>query len=136
MQFNRSGAALFVLVFLPLVSGCLRDPGKVKSNRPMVNYDTSGVESEAWDTPPKLKSGRAPIYPASALLKGTPGTAVVSHCIEVDGTTSDAKVAESSGPHFGDHSLIAVKEWIYEPARKDGQAVRACVLTPFEFAGK
>lgn len=85
------------------------------------------------DTPPRLISGRAPIYPISKLLKGRGGEAVISFTIDVDGTTKDFVVISTTYEYFASHAIVAVKDWRFEPAKKDGHPVAIRVRQTFLF---
>jgi protein TonB len=79
------------------------------------------VGSGKYDTQPKLISGRAPVYPMSQWRSGKSGFANVTFTIGRDGMTSDISVEQASYAYFGNHTIIAVKDWKFEPARKNGQ---------------
>lgn len=64
-------------------------------------------------------------YPQSALRRGIGGAASLCFHIEMDGTVSDVKVAETSGNDAIDRAAVnCVSTWRYKPAIKDGQPVR------------
>ena len=94
------------------------------------------VRSDACDTlctPPRRISGRAPIYPISKLLKGAGGEALIAFTVDVDGTTKDFVVISATYPYFGSHAIVAVKDWRFEPATKDGHPVAVRVTQLFQF---
>jgi TonB family protein len=81
------------------------------------------VGSGKYDTPPKLVSGSAPVYPMSQWRSGKSGFANVILTIGRDGRTYDISVEQASYAYFGSHTIIAVKDWKFEPARNNGQPV-------------
>jgi TonB family protein len=74
------------------------------------------VGSGKYDTPPKLVSGSAPVYPMSQWRSGRSGFANVTFTIGRDGRTYDITVEQASYAYFGSHAIIAVKDWKFEPA--------------------
>lgn len=95
--------------------------------------DIVGAESADWDTPPKLISGKRPIYPISQVLNGNSGSAILAFTIDVDGRARGFEVLEASDKRFADHAIIAVREWTWQPATKDGAPIAARVSQSFEF---
>ena len=74
-------------------------------------------------TPPRVVTRSAPEYPASAKAAKITGVVVMETVIEADGTISSVKVLRSPHPDLGDAAVKAVREWRFEPARKDGKPV-------------
>jgi protein TonB len=75
-----------------------------------------------------------PAYPASARRLGEQGRVLVRVELDERGQVSAARVAQSSGSaRLDDAGLAAVRQWRCNPARRDGQPVRAVALQPFNF---
>ena len=91
------------------------------------------LKSNRFDVAPRRISGTAAIYPFTAAMKNDCGSAQVEFTIGEDGKTRDIKVIKSSTPYFGGHSAFAVKDWLFEPARKDGKPVAVTVRQDFSF---
>lgn len=75
-----------------------------------------------------------PNYPPAALRRGDRGTVVVR--VEVDASGSPAGVAlvERSGSRDLDRAAMeAVRDWRFQPAQRDGQAVAGALEIPFDF---
>jgi TonB family protein len=89
--------------------------------------------SPHYDTPPKLISGKAPLYPVSHARAGSSGFADVAFTVGPDGKTYDMHVIRASYPYFGSHTIVAVRDWRFEPALKNGKPVpvKARVVMPF-----
>ena len=81
----------------------------------------SEVLAGGLDTPPKFISGNAPVYPQSQWRSGNSGFAVVAFTVGLDGRAHDIRVLRASYPYFGIHTIIAVMDWKFEIARKNGQ---------------
>jgi TonB family protein len=73
------------------------------------------------------------LYPISQARSGSSGYAIVSFTVDVDGKTQDIQVMKASYPYFGSHTVLAVREWKFEPARKNGKPVpmKARLVMPF-----
>ena len=101
--------------------------------QPMPNSALEWPKSSQYDTPPKLVSGNYPVYPISHLRFNKSGVAVVAFTVGQDGRTYDIQVLEASYPYFGSHTVLAVRNWKFEPARKNGQPVvaRTKLIMPF-----
>jgi protein TonB len=100
---------------------------------PMTNSTLSWPNSSNYDTPPKLISGNYPVYPVSHARAGSSGFADVAFTVGRDGKTYDTHVLQASYSYFGSHTVLAVRNWKFEPARKDGKPVpvKTHVLMPF-----
>jgi|GEM_PF-1146733 protein TonB len=117
---RRLGAGLMIL----LAAGCASQrPAEQRANRPLPPGYVVGAPSPQWDTPARLISGSAPVYPIGQLLNGRTGHAKVAFTVAEDGTTRDIAVGEATNAVFGRHAAIAVKGWRFEPAMKDGRPV-------------
>ncbi len=92
----------------------------------------------SYDTPPKLISGNAPLYPISQARFGNSGFAVVAFTVGQDGRTHDILVVRATYSYFGSHTILAVRDWKFEPARKNGQPVpmRVNLTMPFKYPGR
>lgn len=87
-----------------------------------------------YDTPPRLLSGHAPIYPISQLLSHKSGHSKIEYTIGTDGHTSDFRVIETDYRYYADHAIIAVQKWRYAPATKDGHPVAIRVRQVFNYS--
>lgn len=76
----------------------------------------------------------APTYPPLSRRMGEEGKVVLRVELDEQGNVSAARVATSSGfARLDEAALAAVKTWRCNPARRDGQPVRAVALQPFKF---
>lgn len=78
-----------------------------------------------------------PKYPYKAVQKGIEGWVLLSFVVEIDGTTSEVVVLDSSPSEFFEMAAIeAVSKWTYEPAQFGGEVVRQSntrIVLSFEF---
>jgi len=86
--------------------------------------------------PPKLISGNAPVYPISQVRSGSAGFAIVAFIVGVDGRTHDIQVVRASYPYFGSHTVLAVRNWEFEPARVNGKPVPVKVRLVMPLKGR
>jgi protein TonB len=113
--------------------------GLIIAGRPMPNSAFHWPKSSPqFDTPPNLISGNAPVYPIAESRSGIPGFAVVAFTIGRDGKTYDIHVVQASAPYFGSHTVLAVRDWKFEPARKNGQPVpvKVQITLPFRYSNQ
>ena len=77
---------------------------------------------------------RPPVYPPRCLRLGIEGTVRVRVLVGEDGRVQEATVGKSSGEAaLDDAALDAVRDWRFEPAKRDGVPVRAWAIVPIEF---
>lgn len=75
-----------------------------------------------------------PAYPAHAKRLGEQGRVIVRAELDEQGSVAMARVAQSSGsPRLDEAGVAAVRQWRCQPAMRDGQAVRAVAMQPFNF---
>jgi TonB family protein len=84
-------------------------------------------------TPPVLRVRAEATYPAEALRDRLEGTVGVEVVIGVDGNVERARVTAPAGHGFDEAALEAVRRFTFDPARKNGTAVRSTVQLAYEF---
>jgi TonB family protein len=80
-----------------------------------------GSPPEAFVAPRRIHRVDAP-QPEAARAANVSGIVIVDITVAVDGTVTNAKVKRSI-PLLDDAALAAVRQWRYEPARRNGQPV-------------
>ncbi|WP_334179972.1 TonB family protein [Pseudoxanthomonas sp.] len=76
----------------------------------------------------------APEYPSSAMRNGDQGTVMVRVDVGADGVPTSVEVAQRSGSRDLDRAAVnAVRQWRFQPAQRDGQAVAGAVTVPIDF---
>ena len=63
-----------------------------------------------------------PVYPLVAKQNGLSGSVVVQGTVDKNGRISDLQQISGS-PVFRRAAFEAVKQWVFQPARLDGQAI-------------
>jgi periplasmic protein TonB len=117
------------------LAGCGSKPMYVpgKPNAPIEPERIVGPASVEYDTPPKLVTGNAPIYPLGYQMERRAGRATISFAITEDGRTEEFEVVATDARYWADHAIIAVQQWRFTPATKDGKPVRVRVVMPFHY---
>ncbi|UOV05316.1 TonB family protein [Pseudoxanthomonas sp. F37] len=76
----------------------------------------------------------APEYPPAAMRSGDQGTVLVRVEVGADGVPVSVEVAQRSGSRDLDRAAVdAVRQWRFQPAQRDGQAVAGAVTVPIDF---
>ncbi len=117
---SRSAVRVFLCVSLAILS---QVDGVLAGWNPTLFLRWPASSRKYYDTPPKFISGNAPSWPMSQWHSGNSGFAVVAFTVGLDGKAHDIRVVQASYPYFGSHTIIAVRNWKFEPARKNGQPV-------------
>jgi len=89
--------------------------------------------SSQYDVPPKFISGAAPIYPISRLRNRESGYADVAFTVDDTGHTRDFRVLKTTYLYFANHAILAVQNWRFKPATKNGHKVPCRLHIPFTY---
>ena len=94
------------------------------------------VELSAANEPPKLVKSVEPVYPVTAQRLGIGGSITVNALIDEKGSVIDTGILKGiqDDKGLGRAAETAVKKWKFQPARKNGVAVK--VWKPFVIAFK
>lgn len=84
-------------------------------------------------TPPRLTEVASPDYTAEAKKKKIEGTVTLAIVVNKKGDVVDAKVVKGIGYGLDENAIIAVKEWKYKPAEKDGEPVAVKMEVTMDF---
>jgi TonB family protein len=82
---------------------------------------------------PRLVTAAEPAYPHDEPPRREPVTVVLTIDVDANGRVIDATVATSGGPSFDAEAIAAAKKLVFEPATRDGKAIRARIPFKFEF---
>jgi protein TonB len=105
-------------------------PASVPASLPSipVMVDPNWYDSRQLDVQPRASQPINPVYPADAVRRNQPGSVKLKLKIDEFGVVKDAEVEEGNPPGvFDDSALAAFKMAHFEPARKNGRAVRALI---------
>jgi protein TonB len=84
------------------------------------------------DQQPRVIYQPGPVFNAQ-LRKKTPGTVYVLFIVDQGGRVENPIVQKSSDTSFEASALAAVKQWKFEPGKRNGQAVKFRMRVPISF---
>lgn len=116
----RLAGALVVLCLLSSEAAAQSIPAPEPEKKPLI-------------TPPKLLRFVEASYPLAEGEKPAEAAVELDVVIGKDGLVTDASVAKSAGQAFDDAALAAVRQFVFEPARKDWEPVAAKVRYRYVF---
>lgn len=89
--------------------------------------------SPQYDVPPKFITGAAPMYPISRLRNRESGYADIAFTVDDTGHTRDFRVLKTTYLYFANHAILAVQNWWFKPATKNGHPVPCRLHIPFTY---
>jgi TonB family protein len=84
-------------------------------------------------TPPKLREVATPEYTAEAKKKKIEGSVTLLIVVDKKGEETNAKVIKGLGYGLDENAVVAVKEWRYKPAEKDGEPIAVKMEVSVDF---
>jgi protein TonB len=93
---------------------------------------TGPVPVSDYDRAPRLVRQTKPRYPPEAFVKKVQGVVLVEFLIDSTGRVSHPRVVRSI-PLLDEAALEAVREWVFYPALRRGQAVPTIARAPVSF---
>lgn len=91
------------------------------------------VPDDSAETPPKILSIVKPVYPPIALRARMHGVVILRVFVGETGTPLDVEIVRDAAGGLGEAAVAAVRRWRFEPARRNGTAVRAWTTIPIPF---
>jgi N-acetylneuraminate epimerase len=128
-------------IALTLVAACaslLSDTSTAQEERPQIVVTRLVADPSAKDSPPIALKNPPPAYPRVAMKRGEEAQLKLQVTVGIDGKPRHVNILESSGKEYFDHAAIDAveKQWKFEPAKKDGDAVEESLVLPFSFVIK
>jgi TonB family protein len=123
-----SAAAWIAFATFPLMASSTRQeipvtvelkPADTTAGEPQVEAYTIGDGVSA----PILKSHVHPTYSDAARTARIQGIVLLEGVVETDGTLTNIRVARSLDPDLDRNAVAALKQWRFEPGKRDGLAV-------------
>jgi TonB family protein len=84
-------------------------------------------------TPPRLSEVASAEYTPEARKKKIEGSVTLMIVVDKKGDVTDAKVVKGLGYGLDENAILAVKEWKYKPAEKDGEPIAVKMEVTVEF---
>jgi protein TonB len=85
------------------------------------------------DRTPRAKAQIPPEYPYAMKQAGASGTVTVEFAVDKSGRVTRAEAVNYTNRDFVEPALRAVRQWRFEPGRKDGKVVPFRMVIPIEF---
>ncbi len=92
-----------------------------------------GYSTAIGATPPRVIRRTEPAYSEAARKAGLQGAVVLSVDVGSDGRASNIRVQHSLGLGLDEQAIEAVRQWVFQPATKNGQPVTAGVTVQVNF---
>jgi TonB family protein len=84
--------------------------------------------------PPSVLTHVEAVYPPSALAEQRHADVVLIVTVDVHGHVAAVDVATSGGDDLDQAAIVAVRQWTFVPAKRDGKPVSSRIRIPFHFA--
>lgn len=121
---SKSARLGFALVTTILISMTLIAPVNARTAAVADKPASSSVYKIGGDVlPPKLLNKVEPQYTKQAKKKKIQGVTILSVVINADGQAQNFRVTKSLDAGLDQKAIEAVRQWTFEPATKEGQAV-------------
>ena len=82
---------------------------------------------------PVLVKEVKPQYTAKAKRAGIEGTVLLECVVETDGSVGDVTVTKSLDEELDQQAVRALRQWRFEPGKKDGKRVRVQIALEMTF---
>jgi len=122
-------AGIFAVSFLTVIScshQLVEPDGQVTDEIPPPNF----VD---YDAAPHVVKSVQPVYPEIARQAGLEGTVWVKMWVDKQGKVKKAVIQQSTSEIFDQTAIDAALQFLFTPAKKNGQSVDVWVLVPFHF---
>jgi TonB family protein len=84
-------------------------------------------------TPPRVVKQTPPLYTEKAFDRGVEGRVVLKLIVRKDGSIGPLRVHQSLDPDLDAAAVEAVQNWVFEPARADGEPVNVLINVEVDF---
>jgi TonB family protein len=118
-------------VFALVAVGCLAFVMACNKPPEPAPVDATSAQGANTATPPRVLRRVKAEFPKALWSK--PGTVSVRAMVGIDGKVGETKVVSSPHPELSPLALDAVKQWQFDPARKDGKPIAVPVTVNVEF---
>jgi protein TonB len=111
---------------------CLPAAARAQDSTQLLRQNDPGV------TPPSVVKDVKPVYTKEAMDAGIQGQVELEAVVRADGTVGEVTIVKSLDRKYGldDQAVIAMKQWLFEPGKKDGKAVPVVITVEMTFTLK
>lgn len=131
-RYLRS-AALAPVLWLAALGVAAAQEAPAEPAAPAPSAAAPGAPAAPAMSPPKLVTFVPAVYPQAALEQGLTATVELEITIGIGGTVEDARSVAPVGSGFDEAAVAAVKQFVFEPARKDGAPLKARIRYAYVF---
>jgi TonB family protein len=120
------------LIAAATIVACLAAAGFAQDSTQVLRQNDPGV------TAPGLVKDVKPVYTDEAKEAGIQGTVELEAVVLTDGTVGDITVTRSLDRKYGldQQAILAMKQWLFSPGKKDGKAVPVAITVEMTFTIK
>jgi protein TonB len=104
-----------------------------RSGRATGRVRGSACFETVFDEPPQILSQVPPEYPQSARLAELEGVVMVGIGVDESGNVAEADIVGDGILGLNEAALNAVRQWKFEPARRNGVPTRVRIVVPVRF---
>jgi len=141
---NTRTNATHVAVLAIALAGCASRPDTFRANTTIDPARYAVTCEGEYEAPPRLASGKAPVYPVGMLNPALIEDRKVRHLpmrwpvnatftVDAGGHTTDIESTPTTPAAFGQHMTLAVRSWRFTPAQAGDEAVPAKCTAGFTF---
>ncbi|MGH7597353.1 MAG: energy transducer TonB [bacterium] len=129
----------FFLFFVVWPISCSNKPLTTSSSKPeettmsTSNDQTPPSDDVIFDKAPEIVKSVNPVYPDTARKTGLEGDVWVKVWVDNKGGVREVLVTGNSDPTFHQPAIDAARQFIFNPAMKEGKPVDVWVAFPFHF---
>ena len=87
----------------------------------------------SYDSPPTFRKGFAPFFPEAEGRRPKIGYAMAEFTINTNGSVSHVRILKATTNNFAEEAGYTVRDWRFNPAKKNGQPVSVRARLPFTF---
>jgi TonB family protein len=115
-----------------MMLACLAVAGLAQDSTQVLRQNDPGV------TAPGLVKDVKPVYTDEAKEAGIQGVVELEAVVLTDGTVGDITITRSLDRKYGldQQAILALKQWVFSPGKKDGKAVPVAVTIEMTFTLK
>jgi protein TonB len=130
---------LFLLCLVVLVISCSNKPLTTSSSKPKKatmatpTNELPPPDDVLFDKPPEMIKRVQPVYPDTARKGGLEGEVWVKVWVDKKGGVREVLVTGNSDPIFHQPATDAARQFVFNPAMKEGKPVDVWVTFPFHF---
>ena len=124
---------ILLIAFTTLLMMCAAPWSAAQNKAPSKTPVIEAVAITDDITPPRLSEVANPYYTPEARKKKIEGTVTLAIVVDQKGDVVDAKVVKGLGYGLDENAIVAVKEWKYKPAEKDGEPIAVKMEVTVDF---